>query len=125
MGLRSQAAADVKAILENTDDFGVAITLTDPAGVDTVLTGFTGDITSVIDPDSGAIVKGRRLHVTLHLESLPAGPRPEVANDITAKPWTVSFARVVGAVVTKYLVNGTHPDDSMGTIVLDLGDWNP
>ena len=94
MSLRDQALLDVKGILEATSDFGQAIVLTDPAGATTNLTGLTGDIARAIDADSGAIVKGRTIHVTLRIQSLPAGPRPVAQNDALLKPWRVSFPRV-------------------------------
>ena len=123
MSLRELAQADAKVILEDTKDFAQAITLTDPAGVATPMTGFTGDISTVIDPDSGAIVKGRRLHVSLHISSLPAGPRPVAQNNSALKPWLVSFTRLTSAATTTYTVIGSDPDDSMGSINLELGQY--
>lgn len=123
MSLRTLAQSDAKAILEDTKDFGQAITLTDPAGVATAMTGFTGDISTIIDPDSGAIIKGRRLHVSLHISSLPAGPRPVAQNKSALKPWTVSFTRLTSAVTTQYAVIATDPDDSIGSINLELGQY--
>lgn len=123
MSLREQAVTDVKHILENPLDFGQVVTLTDPAGVATVLAGHTGDIARAIDPDSGLIIKGRSIHVTLAIPSLPAGPRPEVSTDPVANnPWRVSFPRITTAVVTQYAVVGTDPNDSLGHIVLELGN---
>jgi hypothetical protein len=127
MSLRVQANADVAAIIGNTDDFGQAsIDLVDPAGTATLgLTGLTNDITSAIDPDSGMIVKGRRVHVTLAITSLPAGPRPTAQNDLGAKPWLVSFPRLTSGTTTQYAVTGTWPDDALNSIILELGNYRP
>jgi hypothetical protein len=125
MSLRDQALADVGAILESTLDFGQAITLTDPAGTSTPMTGWSNDISTSIDPDTGALVKGRRVHVTLRIASLPAGPRPVAQNDKSLKPWLVSFPRITTAVVTQYAVIGTVPDDSVGSIIVELGEYIP
>lgn len=125
MSLRDQAVSDVTAILKNTSDFGQEdIILTDPAGDTTDLVGFTGDISTTIDPDSGAIVKGRQLHVTIPINDLPAGPRPEAIRLRGSKPWLVSFPRITSAAVTQYVVIGSDPDDSMGAITLELGKYS-
>ncbi len=123
MSLRSQVLVDVKAIIENTLDWGQAIALTDPAGVTTNLTGLTGDISRIIDPDSGLIVKGKQLHVTLFINSLPAGSRPEGQGDLSLKPWLVSFNNISSGTPTQYVVLTTDPDDSMGTLICELGEW--
>ncbi len=125
MSLRDQVLADVAGIVENSLDFGEPITLIEPDGTTNAMTGFTGDISAVIEPDSGAIVKGRRVHVTLRIASLPAGERPVVKNKLTDKPWRVSFPRITTGTVTEYAVVGTDPDDAMGTIVLELGAYIP
>lgn len=123
MSLRAQALADVGSILENTTDWAQPITLIAPDGSTTAMNGLTGDISRQIEPDSGAIVKGRTIRVTLRIESLPVGARPEATNDSAANPWRVSFPRITSAVVTEYAVVATDPDDSMGSIVLELGDY--
>jgi hypothetical protein len=125
MSLRDQILADLEGIIENASDFGQEITLTDPDGVATDLVGLTGDISTIIDPDTGMLVKGRRLHVTLKIQSLPAGPRPEAQSDTSKKPWLVSFKRVTSLASTQYLVIGSVPDDSMGAIICELGEWVP
>lgn len=126
MSLRDQAVADVEAILGNTLDFGQdEITLIDPSDTSTIVTGFTGDISTSIDPDTGAIVKGRTIHVAVPISSLPAGARPAAQNDRSLKPWRVSFPRITSAVITEYAVIGTDPDDSMGAVVLELGEYLP
>lgn len=123
MGLRDQARDDVGAILENATDFGQAISLTDPSDVTTEMVGHTTDISRAIDPESGMIVKGRQVYVKLRITSLPAGARPVAAGDLSVKPWRVSFPRITTAVVTQYMVVATDPDDSLGTIRLELKNY--
>ena len=123
MSLRDQVLADIAGIVESTTDFGEPITLTDPSGTATALTGLTGDISLAIDPNTGALVKGRRLHVTLRIASLPAGDRPVGQNNPALKPWLVSFPRITTGTITQYAVIGSDPDDSMGSIVLELGEY--
>ena len=123
MSLRDQALLDAQGILENSQDFGEPITLIAPDGSTTPMTGLTGDISVMIEPDSGAIVKGRRVHVTLFIKSLPAGERPVSKRKLSEKPWRVSFPRITNSVVREYAVVATDPDDTMGTIVLELGEY--
>jgi len=123
VSLRDQILSDLNGIIENTTDFGQPIVLTDPDGASTNLTGLTGDISTIIDPDSGMLVKGRNLRVTLKIQSLPAGPRPAAQPDRTKKPWLVSFPRITTGASTEYAVIGTTPDDSMGAIICELGEW--
>ena len=50
MSLRSLATSDLNVIV--TTDFGVNITVTDPAGTSAAVFGYTNDIGQVIDPDT-------------------------------------------------------------------------
>lgn len=124
MSLRDQVLTDLRSILRNESDFGQAITLTDPSGATTAMIGLTKDISRAIDADTGVLVKGRTITVTVPIADLPAGARPEATHDTTVKPWLVSFPRITSAVVTGYAVIGTDPDDSVGGFVLELGNWN-
>ena len=126
MSLRAQAAADAKRIIENTLDFGQAnVDLVDPDGVVTSMIGLTGDISVLVEPDTGRIVKGQKIHVTLAISSLPSGPRPVALSGLSTKPWLVSFPRIETAIVTGYAVVAAWPDDTMSTIVLELGNYKP
>lgn len=116
MGLREIAAADFAAITGNTNQWGMTITLTDPAGVVTPLVGITGDVAGIIDPDTGTAVTGRRTHIAIPIAQLPAGERPRHIPEDDQKPWLVSFARVGGTPII-YVVVGTMPDDTLGSFV--------
>lgn len=125
MSLRDQALLDVQGILEGPGGFSEEIDLIEPDGTVNPMTGFTGDITAMIEPDSGAIVKGRRVHVMLFTKSLPAGARPIARPKLTDNSWRVSFKRITTAVATTYAVVAVTPDDSMGTISLELANHKP
>lgn len=122
MSLRDQALADAQFALENASDFGQDINLIAPDGTVTPMRGYTGDITELIEPDSGQIVTGRSIHVMLFINSLPPGPRPVGIQDLNGIPWRVSFPNISSKVVKSYGVRATQPDDAMGTLSLELGD---
>lgn len=118
MGLRAQAAADAKTILEDSaSGFGWPLTLTSPAGESSMLTGFATDVAESVDPETGVAVSGRRASVAISLLSLPALP-VAVADD-DARPWLVTMADVAGAEATWKVVE-VLPDRALGVVVLLL-----
>lgn len=121
MGLRTQAAADLKTILEDTEGFGYSITLTDPAGNTAALTGFSTDISEVIDPDTGVAVAGRLASVALRISSITAAglSMPRQVADETGKPWRVTFDDIDGSSHT-FTVLEPKPDRAIGILVLLL-----
>ena len=122
--MRSRVVADIGRILKGPKGFGVDIDLISPDGTVSPLRGFSGDITAYIEPDTGALVKGKRLHVTLFTQDLPAGDRPKASPGLSVKPWRVSFPRITTGVETTYAVIAVTPDDSAGSIVIELGTTN-
>ena len=124
MGLRELALADVRRILIDSEHgAGQALTLISPAGIETPITGFTGDIARALDPETGLAIKGRTVHVTVALSDLPSGPRPEGVADGAVKPWRVRFAGITTGVEQHFKVYETDPDDSLGVINLMLEAW--
>lgn len=123
MGLRDQALLDSGRIIESVVGFGQAVTLTNPAGVQTALTGLTGEIARLIDPDTGVPVSGRTVHVTLHMPSLPAGGRPQGVNDTSQKPWTVTMPNLVTGGNVTFAIVATDPDESIGQITVELSAY--
>jgi hypothetical protein len=118
MGLRAQAAADAKAILEDSaSGFGWPLTLTSPAGVATLLTGFATDVSESVDPETGVIVSGRQASVTISLLSLPE--LPTAVADAARRPWRVTFADVLLAALTWKVVE-VLPDRALGVVRLIL-----
>lgn len=127
VGLRQQATADLKVILENsTTGFGWPLSLTDPSGNSADLIGSTGDIALVIDPQTGQAVSGRTAHVALALESLTAAGLgiPVAIAEITRRPWVVEFDDPMLNSYT-FKVSGSHPDRTLGLVTLALELYTP
>jgi hypothetical protein len=118
MGLRATAAADAKAILEDSSSgFGWSLLVTSPAGTEWELIGFATDIGQTIDPDTGQAVAGRRASVAVHMASLPVVP--ELQSMAAAKPWRVSFENEAGAAQVWKIIE-VLPDHAMGVMVFLL-----
>lgn len=126
MGLRAVAAADNRAILEDTAGFGWPITVTDPAGTIRSLTGSAGDISQSVDPSTGQLVTGRTAQVTLSLAALTAAGLgiPKGTSDGAGKPWLVQFNDPAG---TSHLfkVSEALPDRALGCVLLSLEAYKP
>jgi hypothetical protein len=135
MGLREQAALDCRAILEDDSGFAWPFTLTSPLGVVSPLKGFTTDVGTTIDPDTGVQVAGRKASVAVSLRTLteplnavlidgvlvggPVPGVPEAVPERDRKPWVVSFSNIVG-VVNHWKVTEVLPDRAIGCVVLLL-----
>ena len=122
MGLRQMAESDLGLILEDeVAGFGYPITVTDPAGNATPFTGFSDDISQIIDPDTGQAVSGRAASVALRISSLlNAGVAlPRGVADAGAKPWIVEFDDINGYPF-KFKVSQSNPDRALGMVVLLL-----
>lgn len=122
MGLRATAAADLRAITENSaTGFGWAITITDPLDVVGVLTGLSTDIGQTIDPETGVAVAGRRASIAVAIASLTAVGLgiPKAIADGAGKPWRVAFLDIAG-VAHIYKVSESMPDRSIGIVTCIL-----
>ena len=122
MGLRQQAESDLALILEDESGFAVNIKLTNPAGVIENLTGFSGDISSVIDPQTGVAVIGQLAHVALRNSTVIAafGELPKAISKESEKAWVVQFDDLQGA-EHKFKIVQSAPDKTLGmsTYVLE------
>lgn len=119
MGLRAEAAADLRAITEDdAAGFGWPITLTDPAGTSVDIIGLANDIGTTIDPDTGMAVTGRNASVAISLAALDdAGVGiPKSIADSASKPWLVSFDDIQGEAHT-FKVREALPDRAIGVVV--------
>ncbi len=124
MSLRSVAENDLGAILEDgVMGFGWAIQVTDPSGLSKPLTGFSDDISQIIDPDTGEAVSGRLVSVALRISSLnTAGlALPVGIADSKIKPWIIEFDDINGNPY-KFKVAQSNPDRVLGliTCILEL-----
>lgn len=126
MGLRETAGADAKAILEDTIGFGWPITVTDPSGTVGNLTGFSNDISELIDPDTGQAVSGRLASVALAIESLTDEGLglPKEISDSSSNPWIVVFDDINGNPFT-FKVQKSNPDRALGVITCILEIYKP
>lgn len=122
MGLRTQAAADAKAILEDSvSGFAWPLTLTSPAGTVSALAGFASDIAESVDPETGTTVAGRRGSVAISLLSLAELPTAEAESE--KRPWVVTFDDVTLA-ATSWKVVEVKPDRALGVVVLLLESFD-
>lgn len=122
-GLRDTASADLAWILGDTaTGFGHETTLTSPAGVSAPVVGFSADISTAIDPDTGMLISGRTASVAFHFSALRrAGfaDNPRGISDKTSRPWSVTFSDGEGRAY-KFKVFRSNPDRTAGMITLEL-----
>jgi len=117
-GLRAQAEADLGRILEDaTNGFGWPITVTDPSGLVGHLTGFSTDISLMIDPETGQAVSGRTASATIRIASLTSKGLgvPQGVSDGAVKPWLVQFDDINGVPYT-FKVKESIPDRAIGCV---------
>lgn len=118
VGLRAQAEADLGRILEDADrGFGWPITVTDPSGVIGLLTGFSTDISLMIDPETGQAVSGRTASATIRIALLKSKGLgvPQAVADGGVKPWLVQFDDINGVPYT-FKVKESIPDRAIGAV---------
>ncbi len=124
MNLRQIAEQDLGAILEDgAMGFGWPIQVTDPSGLSLPFTGFSDDISQIIDPDTGTAVSGRLISVALRISSLTAVglALPVGIADSASKPWVIAFDDISGNPFT-FKVAQSNPDRTLGlvTCLLEL-----
>ena len=124
MNLRLTAEQDLGAILEDSvTGFGWDIQVTDPSGLSVPLTGFSDDISQIIDPDTGEAISGRLVSVALRISSLTAAglALPVGIADATIKPCVIEFNDINGNPF-KFKVAQSNPDRALGlvTCLLEL-----
>jgi hypothetical protein len=125
VGLREQAAADNRAILEDSAaGFGWPITVTDPNGNAAARIGFSNDIAQAIDADTGMLVSGRSVSCTLSIASLVAVGLgvPQGIADSNSRPWVIEF-NDVGGQAYRFKVRECRPDRSLGCVLCVLEDY--
>jgi hypothetical protein len=125
MSLRQQAESDLGLILEDTaTGFGWSITVTDPSGTVRPLTGFSDDISQIIDPETGQIVSGRLASVALRISSLTAAGLglPRGIADSGVRPWIVGFNDINGNAF-KFKVSQSNPDRALGMVICLLESY--
>lgn len=124
MGLRDIAEADLKAIVENTADFGWPVTVTKPGGPTVAMVGLSTDISQTIDPDTGQAVSGRNASVSFVMSSLLTAFSALPTGISDGAPWVVVFADIAGASHT-FKVLEALPDRALGCVVCLLEHYIP
>lgn len=121
MGLRNQAENDLSFILEDASGgFGWPITLISPTSVTQNLTGFSDDISQLIDPDTGQAVSGRLASCALRMSTLDLSEgMPQAVADTTGKPWVVQFNDILGN-AHQFRIAQSNPDRALGVLTLIL-----
>ena len=122
MGLREIANNDNRAILnDQACGFGWPISITNPDGVKEDFTGFSNDISALIDPETGQSISGRLASVAINtLDLYNAGfTLPKNIDKRTLKPWLVEF-KDIDLKDYKFKVQASNPDRALGMITLLL-----
>lgn len=122
MSLLQQAAADLRAIVENTNEFGVAIKVEDPDGLSSNQNGLTTDVGNMFDPNTGQMIAGRRASVALSTQALLAAGHtglPAGASDPSKTPWIVTFLDIHGRECV-FMVSAAMPDRKLGLVTCSL-----
>lgn len=125
MGIRELAERDLGVILNaRSSGFGWPITITDPDGVRSTLTGFSNDISQAVDPETGMMVSGRSASCALRISDLAlAGLSvPRAVADTGGKPWVIEFADINGNACA-FKIRDVSPDRALGLVVCVLEDY--
>lgn len=117
MNLREQAELDLGFILSDPDGMSWPITLTDPAGAETPLLGFSNDIMQSIDPQTGAVVTGNIASIALRMSEITGVPIG--VSNTSSRPWVVEFSDI-GGTQRKYRIVQSFPDRSLGLVTCIL-----
>jgi len=116
MGLINIVKRDVADILGNSDQFGVAIVLTNGVNTATV-TGTTSSHFLKVDPETGLPARGRNVHVTVSMSALVGYPFRNGNGEVALVGHRVTVQGV------QLVVREVWPDETFGSIVMILGDF--
>lgn len=120
MNLRLRAALDAQQIVEDQAGFGWPIKLTDPTGFSSGIKGLSNDIALTIDPDTGMLVSGRDVTISVHTRSLRTAGFSDTPKGVSqGTPWVVEFEDINGT-QGRFKVVKTSPDRSIGLILMHL-----
>jgi hypothetical protein len=87
------------------------------------LTGFSDDISQLIDPDTGQAVSGRLASVALRISTIntkfPGQGLPINISNAALKPWIVEFDDINGN-PHRFKVSESNPDRAIGMLICIL-----
>lgn len=125
MNLTDQAISDLQQITGNSNEFGVAITLTAPNGTSAAVTGFHVKTHLAVDAE-GNQVSSRRASVAISERAITNAnghyPIRDGEGDVNMKNHLVDVADSSQA-TKNYIVKDCMPDEKLGLILLILEDY--
>lgn len=123
MGLMDQIRLDVQAILENSNDFGVEITMTAPTLEVAIFTGFASKHHFALDAE-GNQVNSKNSHISFSEATVVAlgYPLRNVAGEVSLVRHKVAVKDSTG-IVKNYVVGTWFPDETVGLITCLLQDY--
>jgi hypothetical protein len=124
MRLLEQARVDMRQHIESDEGFGTEITLTSPNSDVAVVTALASTHHIQINPETGQIMNAKNVHFTVSESTLVDVAYPLRNNDnaVDLKGHRVSFVDSAGITRT-YIVDEWWPDETLGVIVTQLGDY--
>jgi len=127
MGLLDFARSDWNKIVSSRRDFGVEITIVNPATSETAT--FTGTHTKHwfrVDFESGALVNSRNAHIAIPERELIAEYYPvrNAAGEVAIKCHIIYVKDSTG-ITKSYKIDQQFPDETVGVIVCLLVDYKP
>lgn len=125
--MRELAEQDLGNILGDADTgFGWPIIIDAPSGNSAPFTGYSNDISQMIDPDTGQLVAGRMASVAIRISALLdiGFGLPRGVADSNSKPWVVTFSDINGNEFV-FKVKQANPDRALGLITCNLEAYEP
>lgn len=122
MSLLSQAANDLVTIMSDVDGgFGRDVWVTSPDGATAKVAGFHSDISQLLDPETGTLVSGRSVTLTLPIRLLEAAGLGGIKGEREPgkEPWTVELVDGEGN-QQRFVVAEVRPDRGIGSMVCFL-----
>lgn len=115
-----QARKDVKAFVQNTNDFGVELVFTNPLGVSITVVGIASRHHLAVDTD-GSIINSRQAHFSVSEQSFIDKNYTirNAKNDVDFEGHKVSIAQSSGTTY-KYIIKQAFPDETIGLITCIL-----
>lgn len=120
MSLLEQIRADIKDIISNEDEFGVSITLVSSTVTKTVV-GLHTKHHLGIDTD-GNMVNTKNAHIAISESNLTGYPVRNAKGEVSMRGHLVLCKDSTGVEKT-YKIEQTFPDETVGLIVIILGDY--
>jgi hypothetical protein len=114
--LREQAEADQEILLENENDFGVPVKITDNDYNVYNVIGIYHRIGVEIDPETGLLVPGSQSRITVRLSSL--------GGIIPFEDWKIEVKDITGTTVTGYIAS-VMLDRTLGRVTMILSQDDP